>query len=93
MKRNDMSMTILQLFSIFVFYEYEYIGIFVNIVKIQLIFFFSDVCEWEKLIFLEIKNNDQTRVWCVLYPNYVFKTTYQTLPNVKIIVFIFILYI
>ena len=33
------------------------------------------------------KKYDQTRIRYILYPNYVFKTTYQILPNIKISVF------
>jgi len=54
-----------QLFNIFVFYEYEYNGIFVNIVKTKSYFYFSDVmCVSEKNYFLKKnkKNNDQTLV-------------------------------
>ena len=34
-------------------------------------------------------NNDKTQVWCILYPNYILKTTYWTLPNIKMSVFFF----
>lgn len=42
----------IQLLSIFVFYEYEYIDIFVNIVETKDLTFFEwcDVYEWEKLL-------------------------------------------
>ena len=35
-------------------------------------------------------NNDKTQVWCILYPNYILKTTYWTLPNIKMSVFFFL---
>ena len=52
----------------------------------KMLLFLSDMmCVNEKSYIKKIiENNDQTRIWCILYSYYVFKTTYQTLPIVKI---------
>ena len=55
-----------QLFSVFIFYEYEYSGIFVNIVKTKNYFFWVMWYVWVKKIFFRKKrkkeNNNQTQV-------------------------------
>ena len=56
--------------------------------KTQSYVFFSDVtCVSEKSYPFFNKKYDQTRIQYILYRNYVFKTTYQILPNMKISVF------
>ena len=47
----------MQFFTVFVFYEYEYNNIFINIVITQNYFFLKwyDVSEWEKLLFFKHK--------------------------------------
>ena len=56
------------LFSIFIFYEYEYNGIFVNIVKTQSYFFWVMwVCKWEKLLFKKRKKKKTKPGYDVFY--------------------------
>ena len=69
-------------FMVFIFIENEYSGNFVNIVKYKGPHL-NDVCVNEKSNFFLNKKQCQTCVWCILYPNYVFKTIYQTSSNVK----------
>ena len=59
--------------------------------KLYSYFFLSDVmCVSEKSYLKKKKKYWPNRVWCILYPNYVFKITYQILPNVNISVFFYI---
>ena len=68
------------LFIVFIFIENEYNGNFVNIEKYKGPHMIDvSVCKWKKVTFKKKKNRKQCQicVWCILYPNYVFKTIYQ----------------